>query len=62
MQISIKSGGRKPPINQELLDHLAATFPDTLPREKDFSERGIAYQQGQRSVVDYLIMLYEEEG
>jgi hypothetical protein len=52
---------RKPPLTRELLAFLEANYPDTLPRNTLLTERELAYLQGQRSVVDFLIQLFEQE-
>lgn len=52
---------RKPPLTKELIKHLDEQFPDKLPRKEDISPSEIAFLQGQRMVVDYLIQLFEQE-
>jgi hypothetical protein len=52
---------RKPPLTKELLAFLEVTYPDTLPRSSTITEREISYLQGQRSVVDFLKQLFEQE-
>lgn len=37
------------------------TFPDTLPRDRNLTPADIAFLQGQRMVVDYLVQLFEQE-
>jgi hypothetical protein len=51
---------RKPPLTKELLAFLEVTYPDTLPRSH-ITERDLSYIQGQRSVVDFLKQLFEQE-
>jgi|VirMetMinimDraft_7_1064189.scaffolds.fasta_scaffold00111_7 hypothetical protein len=52
---------RKPPLSKELLAFLNETYPDTLPRSTSLTERDLAYLQGQRSVVDFIINLFEQD-
>ncbi len=47
-------------ISQSLLDRLNDLFPDKLP-SKVVSSTDLAYLMGQRSVVDKLTDLYNEE-
>lgn len=52
---------RKPPLTKEILAFLNETYPDTLPRNTSMTERDLAFLQGQRSVVDFLTNLFEQE-
>lgn len=52
---------RKPPLTKELIKFLDESFPDKLPRKQDISSSEIAFLQGQRMVIDYLIQLFEQE-
>jgi hypothetical protein len=52
---------RKPPLTKELIKFLDESFPDKLPRNKDMTATDLAFLQGQRMVVDYLIQLFEQE-
>lgn len=52
---------RKPPLTKELIQFLDDNFPDRLPRKEGISAAEIAFMQGQRNVVDFLIQLFEQE-
>lgn len=52
---------RKPPLNKELIKFLDETFPDKLPRSREMTPSDLAFLQGQRMVVDYLVQLFEQE-
>jgi hypothetical protein len=52
---------RKPPLTKELIKFLDESFPDKLPRKTDITAADLAFLQGQRMVVDYLIQLFEQE-
>lgn len=52
---------RKPQFSKELLNFLSEQYPDILPRQRDITLTELAFLQGQRSVVDYLLQLYEQE-
>lgn len=52
---------RKPPMTKELIKFLDSQYPDKLPRNQQLSDRELAFLQGQRDVVDYLIQLFEQE-
>jgi hypothetical protein len=52
---------RKPPLTKELIKFLDESFPDKLPRTKDMTANDLAFLQGQRMVIDYLIQLFEQE-
>jgi hypothetical protein len=52
---------RKPPLTKELIKFLDESFPDKLPRNKEMTATDLAFLQGQRMVVDYLIQLFEQE-
>ena len=51
----------KPPLSKDLLDFLNRTYPDVLPRSNSITLEELARLQGQRSVVDFLTQLYEQE-
>ena len=51
---------RKPEIPKEIVDWLDQTFPVVSPK-LDESEHQIFYRVGQRSVVDCLISMFEEQ-
>lgn len=52
---------RKPPLTKELIKFLDEQFPDKLPRKEGISANEIAFMQGQRNVVDFLVQLFEQE-
>lgn len=52
---------RKPPLTRAIIDFLDAQYPDTLPRQRSMTLEELAYLQGQRSVVDFLIGIFEQE-
>ena len=52
---------RKPPLTKELIKFLDETFPDKLPRNRELTTNDLAFLQGQRMVVEYLIQLFEQE-
>ena len=51
---------RKPEISKEIVDWLDHSFPLVSPRLEE-SEREIFYRVGQRTVVDHLISLFNEQ-
>lgn len=51
---------RKPEISKEIVDWLDRSFPLVSPRLEE-SEREIFYRVGQRTVVDHLISLFNEQ-
>ncbi len=52
---------RKPPLTKELLEYMDREFPDKLPLKRNITSEEVAFLQGQRSVVDFLIQLFEQE-
>ena len=52
---------RKPPLSKELLKYLDESFPNKLPTDLAISVERLRYLQGQRSVVDFLLDLFEQE-
>lgn len=52
---------RKPPLTRAIIDFLDAQYPDTLPRQRALTLEELAFLQGQRSVVDFLINIFEQE-
>lgn len=52
---------RKPPLTRAILDFLDTQYPDTLPRQRDMTLEELSFLQGQRSVVDFLIRIFEQE-
>ncbi len=52
---------RKPPLSKELLKYLDESFPNKLPTDPAISVERLRYLQGQRSVVDFLLDLFEQE-
>lgn len=51
----------KPPLSKELIDYLNSMYPDVLPRRMPITIEELARKQGERSVVDHLIDIYNEE-
>ena len=49
-----------PALSKELIDKLDKVFPDKCPRLTD-EDRSIWYKVGQRSVVNYLKHMYDEQ-
>jgi hypothetical protein len=45
-------------VPQAVIDNMQETFPDRIPRRTTAS---LEYLQGQQSVIDYLILLNEQE-
>lgn len=52
---------RKPPLNKELLKFLEERFPDKLPTKPNMTVEELRFLQGQRSVVEFLLDLFEQE-
>jgi len=52
---------RKPPLTKELLEYMDREFPDRLPQKRNITSEEVAFLQGQRSVVEFLIQLFEQE-
>jgi hypothetical protein len=52
---------RKPPLTRAIIDFLDTQYPDTLPRQRDMTLEELLFLQGQRSVVDFLIRIFEQE-
>lgn len=51
---------RLPPVHQTLIDWLERTYPDRMPDALNLSEKEIAYNAGQVSVVRKLRSIHEE--
>ena len=49
------------PISQALIEHLEQRFPNTMPLSWQIPYERLLFEMGQRSVVNYLKMVYDEQ-
>ncbi len=48
-------------ISNELIEHFKRLFPNILPRSRGSTPEDIAFLQGQQSVIDRMVMIYEDD-
>mgnify|MGYP005998067625 CR=1 FL=1 len=51
----------EPIITKKLIEKFQALFPDRLPTHKGVTAEQLAFLQGQQSVVQRMIFLYEDD-
>tara|TARA_E500000081_G_scaffold151953_1_gene183224 strand:+ start:864 stop:1040 length:177 start_codon:yes stop_codon:yes gene_type:complete len=52
---------RKLNITKELIEHFKQLFPNQLPRNRDTTPEDIAFLQGQQSVIERMLFIYDDD-